>query len=232
MRVVTTCHKQGWDEYGHKWPEGMKHWPCDDFVFYVEGDYATGVTTKRLDDIPGFAVWKAKHAHYRAPGWEYEVVKYANKVFAAIDALYDYDGVGVWLDADCVTFRDIPKGLIESYVKHHYLACYQRTGYHTETGLWVMNCAHPEHKNFLDFWRRIYFEGLFRDLSWWTDCHTLDAAIRKFSGRIKVNNLSGDYADTMHPQAKSELGQYIDHQKGLRKYTQEGSPENKARAAA
>ena len=31
---------------------------------------------------------------------------------------------------------------------------------------------------------------------------------------MKVHNLSGDWANDMHPMAKTELGQYIDHAKG------------------
>lgn len=159
------------------------------------------------------------------------MVKFAHKVFAAHDALYDFDGIGVWVDADCVTYAEIPKGLIEKQVEDAYLACYQRTGMYTETGLWIMDCAHAEHWAFLDFWKDIYLSDKFKSLPQWHDCLTLDATIRRFGSRINVNNLSGAHHKAMHPQALSELGKYIDHCKGPRKAAGL-SPENKHRKAA
>ncbi len=172
--------------------------------------------------------WKLKHASYVPPSWEYNVVRYSHKVFAACDALYDYDGIGVWLDADCVTYKKIPQGLIEKQVEGVYLAHYGRTGMYTETGLWIMDCSHPEHRNFLDAWRNVYYSERYTVLPGWHDCYTLDATIRSFlaDGRIKTHNLSGEHHLHHHPQALSELGKYVDHCKGLRK-TQGKSGENK-----
>ena len=236
MRVVTTCHAAGLEEYGHRWLDSRKNWPeGTEFWFYTEGYElpADGMTVRDFAALEPFQAWKRKYRRYLPPDWQWDVVKYAHKVFAAADALYDYDGVGVWLDADCVTYAPLPEGLIEAQVKDVYLACYQRTGMYTETGMWVMNCAHPNHRAFLDAWREWYFSGRFKDLSQWHDCITLDATIRGFlkESAITVNNLSGEHHKSMHPQARTELGRYIDHAKGPRKA--EGvSPENKFRVAA
>ncbi len=231
MRVVTTCHKQGLDDYGHRWLKGRKLWPKGtDFQFYTEG-FAVDCPGKDFRDMPEFSQWKLEHAYYIAPDWPWEVVRYAHKVFAACDALYDYKGVGVWLDADCVTGVKIPKGLIEKQLDGAYLACYQRTGLYTETGLWIVDCSHPEHKAFLDAWRDWYFSGRFKKLQHWHDCMTLDATIRQFGDRIKVKNLSGEFHKDLHPQAKTELGRYVDHCKGERKAAG-FSPENVFRKAA
>jgi hypothetical protein len=54
----------------------------------------------------------------------------------------------------------------------------------------------------------------------------LDAAIR-LTG-VPTFNLSGEFHKDMHPMAKTELGQYIDHCKGPRKIKGK-SPENKNR---
>ncbi len=251
MRVVTTASKQGLAEYGHRWLAGRRFWPLDtEFCWFTEGyeipyspeelrlieicglgDARKWLDRKDILGLPKFVEWRAKHMGYRSPDWRYDVVKFAHKVFAAADALYDYEGIGVWLDADCVTFDQIPPGLLESQVKDDYIACYQRTGLYTETGLWIVNCTHPEHKNFLDYWRDLYHSEGYRQLPHWHDCLTLDATIRYFGDRIKVNNLSGQWSKHMHPQAMSELGAFIDHTKGARK--EEGrSPENKFREAA
>jgi hypothetical protein len=236
MRVVTTCHAAGLAEYGHRWLDGRKNWPDGtEFWFYKEGyDLpADGMIVKDVNDDVPLMTWKRKMRHYIPPGWQWDVVKFAHKVFAAYDALYDYDGIGVWLDADCVTYKPLPPGLDEEQVKDAYLACYQRLGMYTETGFWVMDCSHPSHKAFMDAWREWYLGEKFKMLAQWHDCMTLDFTLRRFmkGGEIVVKNLSGEQAKSMHPQALTEFGKYIDHCKGPRKA--EGvSLENKFRAVA
>jgi hypothetical protein len=126
-----------------------------------------------------------------------------------------------------VTFKAIPEGLIERQVKDVYMAIYARTGMYTETGLWIMDCSHPKHREFLDKWRDYYLSEKYRNLLQWHDCMTLDATIRATG--VPTFNLSGEHGRSLHPQALSELGQYIDHCKGPRKDLGR-SPENKAAA--
>jgi hypothetical protein len=236
LRVVTTCHKAGLEEFGHRWLDGRKNWPKKtEFYFYTEGyDLdASGVTVKDIMAVPGFAEWKAKHIHYRPPGWQWDVVKFAHKVFAAWDALYDYDGVGVWLDADVVTHKKIPAGVIEKAVDGVYVAHYGRTGYYTETGMWVVDCSHPNHRPFMDALRTAYLSERYQSLSQWHDCMVFDAALRGFvrDGLVKARNLSGEFHKDLHPMAKTEYARYLDHCKGNRK-TIGRSSENKHREAA
>lgn len=234
MRVVTTAHKAGLEQYGQRWLDARHYWPKGtEFHWYTEGyelppQKQDGIVRKDFAELPDFSAWKGKHASYVPPNWEFNVVGYAHKVFAATDALYEYDGIGVWCDADCVAYRKIPEGLIEKYVDDALVACYLRPGLWTETGLWVMDCRNPAAQSFFDVWRAIYLEGVYKELPAWHDCMTFDATLRRFKGQIKVYNLSGRFANDQHPQAKSELGGYLDHCKGNRK--QEGfSPENNHR---
>ena len=230
MRVVTTCHKAGLDEFGHRWLDGRKFWPKGtEFWFYTEGyDIpADGMVVRDLNQNTEFAAWKRRYRDYEPPGWQWDVVKYAHKVYAAVDALKDYDGIGVWLDADAVTYKRIPKGLVEKQVETAYIAHYGRTGLYTETGMWIVNCGHPEHKNFLNAWWDLYQSEAFKKANQWHDCITLDATIRAFvkEGAITTNNLSGEHHKAMHPQALTEFGKFIDHCKGPRKIAGL-SPEN------
>ena len=222
MRVVTTCHAAGLAEYGHRWLDSRKNWPeGTEFWFYKEGYElpGEGMVVRDLNDDATLMAWKRKMRHYVAPGWQWDVVKFAHKVFAVYDAFRDYDGIGVWMDADCVTYKPIPAGLIERQVAGAYLACYQRVGMYTETGFWVMDCSHPSHKAFMDSWRDWYLGEQFKALPQWHDCMTLDYNIRRFqkAGELPIKSLSGEHAKSMHPQALSALGQYIDHCKGPRK---------------
>ncbi len=227
MRVVTTSSKQGFDDHGFRWLEGRKHWPDATFHYYTEG-FDVDCPSKDFADVPEFVEWKAKHRRYIAPTWHFDVVKFAHKVFAAYDALRDYDGLGVWLDADCVTYRKIPNGFIERQLNGAYFAHYGRTGMYTETGLWIVDCSHEQHKAFFDFWRNLYLTERYRRFPQWHDCFTLDATIRAFRELCKFHNLSGEHHKTMHPQALSEIGKYVDHCKGPRK-AEGKSPENKYR---
>lgn len=223
MRVVTTVHKAGMQEYGWKWLDSRKNWKAE-FLMYPEG-FDVELPGKDVSEIPELAAFKRKHSGYRSPDWRFDVVRFANKAFAAYDAFRDYKGIGVWLDADCVTFKKVPKALIEKQVEGAYVACFQRVGMHTETGLWIVDCSHPKHAQFMDTFRDWYVSGKFKQFSTgWHDCIGFDYAIKAVG--VPVKNLSGEFSRAGHPQALSEFGKYIDHQKGERKRL-ERSPENR-----
>lgn len=225
MRVVTTAPKGA--AYVSRWLESRKNWKAD-FQFYTEG-CEVDCPGKDLSEIQELQAFKARHAYYRPPDWRFDVVRFSNKVFATYDALYDHKGVGVWLDADVVTYKKIPKGLIEKQVEGVYVACLQRTGMYTETGLIVFNCDHPQHKQFMNAWREWYLSGRFRDAPMWIDCMGFDLALRQTGA--PAHNLSGEHAKSMHPLSVAELGKYLDHTKGNRKDLGY-SPENKFRKVA
>jgi len=233
MRVVTTCHRQGYETYGLRFVSGWQNWPTEAELFwYTEGfspppmDRTTFVPVDRIESLFNF---KQRYSHYNAIDWRWDVVRFSNKVFAARDALYEYKGIGVWLDNDCVTFEKIPHNLIETLIPAGaYMGIFKRTGFHCETGFWVIDCNHEQHQAFLDTWCEWYTSNEFKRLPEWTDCHTLDATVRIFEkqGLIQTHNLSGAAEKDMHPLCHVELGKYIDHCKGRRKI--EGySPENK-----
>ena len=238
MRVVTTCHKAGFEEYGFRVLEGWHHWPAGtELWWYTEGfslpkDRPDGIIERDIKSLWTAETFKGKHENYSAPNYLYDVVRFCNKVFAAQDALEDYKGIGVWMDADCVTMKDIPQGFIEGHLQGAYIAMLKRKGMYTETGFWVMDCSHPNHQAFLEAWGQWYHDGLFKELANWTDCETLDATVRFFEKQdgIKSVSMSGAFEKTMHPMAKIELGRYIDHCKGGRKKAG-FSPENKFHAA-
>lgn len=193
----------------------MKNWPEAEFVMYAEGFKTDAVRCVDVDDLPRLKAFKAQYAAFKAPNWRYDIVRFSNKVFAAYDALYDYDGIGVWLDADCVTYNPIPPGYIAEQLGDAYLAHFKRDGHYTETGLWFMNCAHPMHKRFMDRWLEWFESGAFKHLSEWHDCTTLDKTI-KITG-VPTRSLSGEHEGSMHPMAKADISRFVDHCKGARK---------------
>lgn len=230
MLVITTCAEKHLSEYANRWLEARQLWPKDaEFRFYTE-NFSVDCDSKDLSEIKGFPEWKARHAHYVAPSWQYDVVKFANKAFAQIDAFRDYDGIGVWCDADCIAYKKIPYKLIQKQLGDAFVALYQRSGMYSETGFWIVNCADPVTKDFFDYYRWIYESDSYKNMRQWHDCYALDAAVRKFAPRIVVKNLSDD-PNSMHPQASGEFAKYLDHQKGNRKFAGY-SPENAFRKVA
>jgi hypothetical protein len=237
MRVVTTCHKAGYDEYGFRFRESLNNWPAGtEFYWYVEGyevPQDERLTQRSITKLAPLNDLKARYANYRPPNYLFDVVRFANKVFATADALRDYDGLGVWCDADAVAYAPIPDGLLQSMLGDAYIGLFKRAGMYSETGMVLFNCAHYEHSNFLDTWLAWYTSDSFKSLNNWTDCETLDATVRKMeaSGKIRSVSLSAGHEKDMHPMAKVELAKYLDHCKGGRKAAG-FSPENANRSAA
>lgn len=224
MRVISTVHKAGWDSYGARWLEGLKFWPKDtEFILYTEGFDLDDKRVKsvRIETLPRAQAFKASYKHYVPLTWRWDIVRFSNKVFATYDALYDYKGKAVWLDADCITYAQLPDGYVEKMLPDGaYMAMFKRSGWQTETGFWVMDCSHLQHQRFLDMWIKWIESGSFKTLDQWCDASTLDATVRAFEKAelIETVSLSGEWHKEEHPMAKVELARYIDHLKGeLRK---------------
>jgi hypothetical protein len=234
LRIVTTCHKAGFEQYGQKCLDGLRHWPAKaEILWYTEGFDLPGGRAKgiRNESLPKLAQFKAKHAYYIAPSWRYDVTRFANKVYAVHDALYDYDGLGVWMDADIVATRKLPPGYLESLLPNEaYIALFQREGWHSECGLWLVDCSHPEHKRFMDTLLHWYETGKFREAHEWHDSVLMDSTVRAFEreGLITSHNLSGPYSKDDHPMAKHPIARYVDHLKGPERKALGRSPERKA----
>ena len=235
MRCVTTCHKAGYDQYGEKCRQGLKYWPAEaEFVWYCEGfdlPPTERVTAKRNEDLPRLEEFKAKHSRYRPPDWRYDVVRFSNKVYAVHDALYDHKGLGVWMDADIVATKPIPSEYIESLLPDGaYIALFQRDGMHSECGLWLVDCDHPQHKRFLDTLLALYEQGTYRQAHEWHDSVLMDSTIRAFQREhlIEVHNLSGQYKGDDHPMAKHDIAMYVDHLKGPDRKNLGFSPERRS----
>jgi len=225
MRVVTTCHKAGFDRYGQRFLEGLENWPSHELFFYAEGFDADN---KRCEGLEKLVAFKEKYKGFHPNSWQWDVVRFSNKVYAMHDAAYDCEDLIVWCDADCYAHEKIPDGYIENMLpKDCFLAYFRRKGIHSELGFWLMDGKHPEKKAFLDTWLSWYETGMFKDLRQWHDCESFDATVRLFlrRDRFKVHSLSGAFEKDMHPMAKVELARWLDHTKGGRK-DMVHSPEN------
>ena len=228
VKLITTVHAAGFDQYGARFLDGLRLWPAHQFTMYAEG-FDPPCNHVRCESVYRLSAFKERHAHYRAPDWRFDVVRFANKAFAAYDAFYNHDGLGVWIDCDTVTHAEIPHGYIESLLPtDSYIAMFRRRGMHSETGFWIVNCAHPHHRKFLDSWIDLYESGAFKALPQWHDCETMDFALRRMErdNLLKVHSLSGEHDTDMHPMAKADIARYLDHCKGPTRKHLGRSPEN------
>jgi hypothetical protein len=222
MRLVTSCTGKHFEEYAHRLFDSFKHFPKGtELWWYTEGfslPKQDGIVEIDIASIGELTKFKQRHVAYKPQSYLFDVARFSNKVFAAIEALRGYEGIGGWIDADCVVLKDVPDGFMEGHLQGAYIALLQRKGMYSETGFWLMDCKNPVHKDFLKMWAEWYVSDSFKGLPNWTDCETLDATIRRFQkDGMKVTSLSGDYSKDSHPLTKIPLGKYIDHCKGNRK---------------
>lgn len=229
---MTTCHKAGWDQYGQKCLDGLKKWPEAEILWYTEGfDLPQGRAREiKGESLERLQAFKRKWSHYRPPDWRFDVVRFANKAYAIYDAMRDYDGLCVWMDADIVTHKRPPSGYIESLLPDgHYIALFQRNGLHSETGLWLADGKHPAHREFMDSFIGWYESGEFQKAHEWHDCIFMDATVKSYerAGLIKSHNLSGANSGHSHPMAVHDSAKYWDHLKGPKRKVMGKSPERR-----
>jgi hypothetical protein len=215
--------------------DGLKLWPKEaEIVWYTEGfdlPKTRYVREVKGESIEALQAFKSRYRHYRAPGWRHDVVRFANKAYALYDGLRDCDGFGVWMDADIVTQRRMPKGYLRSLLPDGcYIALFQRDGIHSEVGLVLFDCGHPQHGAFMDYYRNLYDSGRFKDAHEWHDAVMMDVTLRAFekNGLVRSHNLSGRASNVSHPMAVHDLAQYMDHLKGPSRKALGHSPERKA----
>lgn len=239
MRFVTTCNRDGFQQYGELLLRGWHHFPEGSTLdWYTEGfdfDAPDGVRKIRNETLERLQDFKRRYAFYRSPYYLWDVVRFSHKVFACYDAMRNGSGLMAWIDADIVPFKDIPAGWAESLLnKDDYIALFRRVGWYSECGLWVVNCDHPAHAEFWDTLIDLYESGTFKNLQEWHDSYLMDVVVRQFerAGKISVTDLSGKHANEEHPMAKHEMSQWLDHLKGPQRKRLGVSPENEHRKAA
>ena len=238
IRCVTTCHEAGWEQYGRRMLAGWdKHVPHE-LLWYTEGyqiPNVPGVHAKDNEQLDRLQAFKQRWSFYRPPSYQWDVVRFSHKVYAVLDAFTGYDGLGLWIDADMVPYRDVPQGYIEGLLDQgDYIAMFRRKGMYSECGFWIVDCGHKAHGEFMDRLAAMYDDACFRDVREWHDSYLMDMVVTAMEReqKISVTNLSGEYATEEHPMAKADLARYFDHLKGPQRKELGRSPENRYREAA
>lgn len=186
IRLVTTCHADGWQQYGRRMAQTFaEHWPAEvTLEIYAEG-FAVDVVAPNVIEraLPGWHTdWKARHAdnadaHGRDAGrfgridrakgkkqtYRRDCIRFSHKVAALTDA-----GLSVrrgapadWLimiDADTLTHAPVTIDWLCSLVPvaGHYMAWLDRAAWYPECGFVMFAEQHPAHAAFMTRLRWIY----------------------------------------------------------------------------
>ena len=168
------------------------------------------------------------HFNVHGPDFRWNAVKFSFKVFSVYLAskIEDISNKFCWIDADTIFIRKISENdLIKFLPSDEELMTYLgRTLFppdypHSETGFLGFNKHHKFFNNFILTAIKIYMSGEIFTLPRLHDCLVYDTTRKIFEREnVKFRNLSGVHEKEEHPFVLSELGIFLDHLKGNRKF--------------
>ena len=179
---------------------------------------------------------KAKRPRDWHKEFKWHAIRFANKVYAVFDTCAKYYGTGswvVWIDAD--TYIHSPWSLEEfqKLLPSNNWLTYVGRGIGSQTwpecGFYGINMNHPVGCSFVEDFEKMYEDadnGIFT-LEEWHDSYVFGELLNnKFAGfKDKALDYSANiYNNTAktggggHPLINSELGRWMDHMKGDRKF--------------
>jgi len=214
MRAITTFPPEAYDIYAQTFLETfVKHWEIPLTVYFEQLPMfrSPKVNWVDLTNIPKFENFRKK-APKEPESYLYDAGRFSCKAFAQLDAFKRYGGKIFWLDADIVTFQDVPKRLLYRLIKGTHLCYLGRQDSYSECGFVGFNCDHPNFQDFHSHYRSMYEQNKVYTLPYHTDCHAFDAS-REGKGR----NLTPGGKGVEHVFCYSPIGRFCDHLKGPRK---------------
>lgn len=243
--VITTFHEPGLKQYGQRMIDAFdQHWPqAVDLIVYAENcqPRAPSDRVKIVDLLavsPDLVNFKRRHQNnpvangtvmketgipFKDNNFKWDAVRFSHKVYAVIHACQTVDSDWIiWLDADTVTFQDVPADFLPGICDNRSLACYlgRREKYHSECGWVAYNRRHPELMSFIEQWRDLYNNDTLFDLKEYHDSFVYDVLRKQFQAcGTQFHNLSPELPGKGpgHPFIASRLGLYMDHMKGSKR---------------
>lgn len=245
IKVCSGFSPSGFKEYGKRFLETFhKHWPGDtDLVVYTEEpvEMPRGACRSLWDcwGVAQFiqrnrgnpercgtkqhAKWKPRYIG-RPYNFRFDAVKFSRQCFIPEAAAHDMDDgdILVWLDADVVTFADVPTDAIANLLGDKDIVFLGRHGTHSEIGFWAVRLNYRTREflaMFADTWRS---DKVF-ELEEWHSAFVFDWCRRHCS--MKEHNLTP--MGRGHVWHDSELSKWTDHLKGIQRKQLGASPERK-----
>jgi hypothetical protein len=259
ITVVTTFNKQGMDLYGQRFIESFEENVDESIKLFVYAEDCFPAIVgrhrvfelqtrqllpklmefkKRWKDVPkanGIPPddIKARRPRDHHKEFKWNAVRFANKVYAVLDAFERSTDWCVWMDADTFVHSNWSQKQFESLLPNDKWLTYVGRGKGSQTwpecGFYGMNKNHSMCVQFLKEFERFYEDaenGIFK-LEEWHDSYVFGHILNIM--KATDNNVL-DYSAEMylkeaktggggHPLINTELGKYIDHMKGDRKNT-------------
>lgn len=240
--IVTTFARKQWEEYGKfclpTWrdnlPQGLTvHAYVEDLGFPMEANLAsrfqfTDLYTASPECAAFVARWRNDpSANGENGGWQFDAVRFCRKVYAqAAHAKVTKDRYMIWLDADVLIHKPMPKGFFEALLNpDHDMVYLGRQAYHTETGFILYDLESHYIGQFLKRLQDYYDKGMVFCLNQSHDCAVWDqvrmlmeAEKDRLTGRPKINprSISPEFTPSgaTHVFINCPLGEYMDHLKG------------------
>lgn len=237
-RVITSFNEVGYKQYGKAFIESWKQHapPAIGLTVYYEGEnfeFTEGISWHPIEEVEFLAdfmpslVFPIQHG---IVGENYDVwfdARHARKVFMEAYACRKYGGKVFWMDSDTIIEKDIPESFFDRMLPDDKFSCYLgRDGwYFTESGFLGFNMNHKIAKSFIKNYVHMFIAGTFlanaiHGRLCWNDCGGFDAIRHMCGNGDEFVNLAKDVPQgTMHPLQNCEVGTYLTHLKGNRKFT-------------
>lgn len=247
--IVTGWSPKGWTEYGRRFAESFaRHWPAGVSLFaYVEAPVdAPRVQCRDVLEIPGcrhfierhgsdaFATgrkvaptWKAG-AVKAGYNWRHDAVKFCRQGFIPADAARKLPegALFAWLDADVVTFSDVPAGFPFNLLPPGFdLAYLGRGAKHSEIGFQLYRNTGAARWMLEEFAALYATDRIFAEREQHS-AFAFDLARRRAAERVGLKAHDLTPGGRGHVWFDSPLGSCLDHLKGDRKAAGQ-SPERK-----
>lgn len=264
ITLVTTFHKPGLDLYAQRFLDSFAEHvdPRIKLLVYAEDCKPRNPAPKQITILdakkvlPKLNAFKEKwgdvpKANGKCPfpelrprdhhkEFKWDAVRFANKIYAVLDACERATDWCVWIDADTYVHSDWSHEQFKDLLPNDKWLTYVGRGKSSsswpECGFYGMNLKDSTCKAFLDELERAYEDaehGIFK-LDEWHDSYVFGHILN----RMKKNypNVLDYTADMMlktaktggggHPLINCELGRWIDHLKGDRKHSKRSKPKD------
>ena len=163
--------------------------------------------------------------------FKWHAIRFANKVYAVFDACTRSKDWCVWMDADSIIHSPWSYEDFANLLPNNAYITYVGRGKGSQTwpecGFYGMNLNHPVCQEFLKDFEQMYEDadnGIFT-LDEWHDSYVFGELLKKYNEFPSHDYSANIYNNTAktggggHPLINSELGRWMDHMKGDRKFT-------------
>lgn len=189
FRYVTSMSRKQFDEYGEQMLKGwIEHWPEGQLLLYSEDPLPINHPRIELRDLWAIEGLKDFHeglarfpiAHGKvgdAYNYRFNVAAFSKKAFAQMDAATGFRGYLFWVDADVMTYKGIPRVVLEEWMRGTFLAVMKRKQWHLCSSFVGWDCAHAKSDRWWAAYFDAYVSGRILTATQWDDAFILELCL-------------------------------------------------------